>query len=180
MKITDLRIQQQVRHPRYGIGIVKEIHEHTAEIDFNEGRQTVSPETSGLEPSEPSATLNGLSVPLDQLIRTITENTLEALGISKPNEVVHELANRWKKGQLILQPADPSLQSKSIPIETFFHKITMIRNNLRVLEQKINAHETLSEAEKIEMQQYVTRSYGSLTTFNLLFKSKEDQFNSGQ
>jgi hypothetical protein len=159
--------------------VVKKIYEYSAEVEFDEGIQTISPETSDLQPLEATATLNGLIVPLDQLIRMSIEETLQALGISKPYEVVHELANRWKKGELILQPADPSLRSKSIPIETFFHKITMIRNNLRVLEQKINAHEGLSEAEKIELQQYVSRSYGSLTTFNLLFKNKEDQFHSG-
>jgi len=90
------------------------------------------------------------------------------------SEVV-PLGDKWKNGIMILKPDDPSLKPKEIPIETFFHKIVMVRDRLRVMEQRINASD-ISDEEKINLQQYITRIYGSLTTFNILFKHKEDQF----
>lgn len=86
------------------------------------------------------------------------------------------LGDRWEKGHLLLQPADKSLKPKEMPIEDFFHKIVMLRDRLRVLEQQINAHKKLSEEDKVNLQQYITRCYGSLTSFNLLFKNKEQWF----
>lgn len=86
------------------------------------------------------------------------------------------LADRWEGGSMVIQPRDPSLQAKEIPLDTFFSKIVMIRDRLRVLEQKINAHKGLSAAEKVDLQQYITKSYGSLTTFNLLFRERADGF----
>jgi hypothetical protein len=85
------------------------------------------------------------------------------------------IADKWKGGKMILDPGQPGLASKEIPVDTFFHKIIMVRDRLRVMEQKINAS-SIEEIEKIELQQYITRIYGSLTTFNVLFKTPTHYF----
>ncbi len=177
MKIESLRIGMKVRHPQYGSGTVKSISEAVADIAFDDGsKRTVAPEPSGLEPAEPQVAVSGLDVPLTQFVRETLEAAIEKLGLQKPDSVVEKLGLRWHGGKLVLHPSDPTLQTKEVPLEVFFHKVIMVRNNLRVLEQKINAHEKLSDGEKVEMQQYITKSDGSFTTFNVLFKDKEDQF----
>jgi len=177
MKIESLRIGMKVRHPQYGSGTVKTIAEAVAEIRFDDGSQrAVAPEPSGLEPMEPHAAVSGLDVPLKQFVEETLAAAVAQLGLAKPDSVVEQLGLRWHGGKVVLHPADAALQTKEVPLEVFFHKIVMVRNNLRVLEQKINAHEKLSDGEKVEMQQYLTKSYGSLTTFNVLFKEKESQF----
>jgi hypothetical protein len=115
-------------------------------------------------------------MPLKQFVESTIAGAVDKLGLERPDAVVENLGPRWQGGKLVLHPADATLQTKEVPLELFFHKIVGIRNQLRVLEQKINANEKLTDGEKVEMQQYITRCYGSLTTFNILFKNKEDQF----
>ena len=179
LEIHSLHIGMKVLHPRYGVGVVRSLTEHTAEIGFEDAPRTIAPGSSDLTSAEPTATLTQLQVPLENLIRDTAQSVVAALGLEKADSVVEGLANRWQRGTLVLQGADTSLQPKEVPLETFFHKIVMIRNNLRVLEQKVNANDKLSDADKFDLQQYITRCYGSLTTFNVLFKDKEDQFTTG-
>ncbi|MBW2719790.1 MAG: hypothetical protein JRD94_14960 [Deltaproteobacteria bacterium] len=87
-----------------------------------------------------------------------------------------EIGDRWSDGELVLVPGKEGTQEKRIPIDVFFKKIVMVRDKLRVLEQKVNGNKTLSDEEKVQLQQYITGCYGSLTSFNVLFKQKEDQF----
>lgn len=86
------------------------------------------------------------------------------------------MGERWQGGTMVLQPRDPALQNKEIPLEAFFHKIVMVRDRLRVLEQKVNANSKLNDVEKVDLQQYITKAYGSLATFNALFGDADDRF----
>jgi hypothetical protein len=176
LPIESLHIGMKVRHPRYGVGVIKALTEHTADISFEDAPRTVAPESSDLSPADPTARITELQIPLNNLIRETAHAVVEALGLQKRDAIAEGIARRWERGTLTLKTADASLQAKEVPIETFFHKIVMIRNNLRVLEQKVNASDKLSDGDKVELQQYITRCYGSLTTFNILFKNKEDQF----
>ncbi len=178
MNIESLHIGMKVHHPRYGVGVVRSLSEQTAEIAFDDSPRTIAPASSDLAPAEATATLSQLEMPLASLIRETAQATVEALGLEQ-KEVVDDLAARWQRGTLVMQSADSSLQPKEVPLETFFHKIVMIRNNLRVLEQKVNASDKMSDADKFDLQQYITRCYGSLTTFNILFKNNDDQFRTG-
>ena len=112
-------------------------------------------------------------------VETVSEVEKSLLKIlrqwSDASEIV-PLGERWIGGTMLLQPADKSLKPKEIPVDDFFHKIVMLRDRLRVLEQNINSHKKLSDEDKVNMQQYITRCYGSLTTFNVLFKNKEQWF----
>lgn len=176
MKLSELHLGQRVIHPQLGEGVVKAINEFAAEVLFLEGRKPIEPQTSGLIAAEPQAALSGMPMPLESLINQVVDAAVNRLGIERPDGSVHELAARWKTGKLVLQPSDPSLQSKEVELDLFFHKLVLMRNQLRILEQKVNSSEALTAAEKFDWQQYITRCYGSMTTFNVLFQDKEDQF----
>ncbi len=112
-----------------------------------------------------------IDMDINEFRSVLREVIADELGITEV-----ELGRRWEGGEMVLQPGDGDTQSKSIPIESFFHKIVMVRDKLRVLEAKLNGHNGLSDEEKVQLQAYITACYGSLTTFNVLFANREDNF----
>jgi hypothetical protein len=165
-----LGIGSRVKHPTYGIGVVVRLHKKVYDICFVEhGVKMVSKDFALeiIERIEPEYNVSFTEAE-DALIKILRE-------WSDVTEVV-SIADRWKDGVMVLQPRDKTLQSKEVTIDVFFNKIVMLRDRLRVMEQKINAHKVLTNEEKVDLQQYITRIYGSLTTFNVLFKHKGDQF----
>lgn len=179
MNIESLRIGMKVRHPQYGDGIVRALTEQMARVEFNDMTQELSPDMSGLQPVAATADTGGEDRPMTDWISEIVDAAYNRLPLNDPGECVEGLGKRWRGGKMILHPAEGSGQPKEVELETFFHKIVMMRNNLRVLEQRINGQDGLSSADKFDLQQYITKCYGSMTTFNVLFADKEDYF-SGQ
>ncbi len=165
-----LGIGSRVKHPAYGEGVVIRLEPVAYEVCFIQfGIKLVGKEYDKWEiidqvSTEEKVTFTDAEKALIKILRTWSDTT----------ELV-PLNDKWTGGTMILQPKEAGLKSKELPIETFFHKIVMVRDRLRVMEQRINAS-NLSEEEKINLQQYITRIYGSLTTFNVLFKYKEHQF----
>jgi len=125
--------------------------------------------------SAPNAGAPPIAIELPELENMNSED-LKALLREALEESDVQLAPKWEGGTVILKPRDPALQAREIPIDQLLHKVVMIRDRMRVLEQKLNANPKLSDAEKVDLQQYVTRCYGSLTTFNQLFRDKADHF----
>jgi hypothetical protein len=162
-----------VSHPRYGQGIISNDKITAWEIYFEKGgKLEIGKRNEELEILEPveAPTRSGLSLDEVEKVLTFVLDKYNAL------QSTVALGERWKGGTLIVKPVNPDLQSKEIPVETFFHKIVMLRDRLRVLEQNINSHSVLTDAEKVDLQQYITRIYGSLTTFNFLFADNKNFF----
>ena len=172
----EIVVGSKIEHNRYGVGMVSEVGITNLKIIFIKGGEmSFARNNEEIEVlSSPENASSGASVDLKAVEEMITHVLDKYASLT---EIV-ELGERWTGGEMILKPGKEGLQDKAIPIETFFHKIVMARDRLRVLEQNINSHEKLNDEEKVNLQQYISRIYGSFTTFNVLFKTKEDQFSS--
>ena len=165
-----LGIGSRIKHVDFGLGVVTNVTSKHYWVTFIEnGLETINLDSE-------FEVIEAVEDEVDTISFYDVESTLKNLlkQWSDISEIV-PIADRWKGGKLILEPQDTSLQSKEIPIDTFFHKIVMVRDRVRVMEQKINSSK-LDDQDKVDLQQYITRIYGSLTTFNVLFKIKEQQF----
>ena len=165
-----LGISSRINHPEFGKGVVTNVTSKHYWVTFiDSGLETIALDSD-------FEVIEAAEDDVDTISFYEVESTLKAIlkKWSDVSEVVN-MGDKWKGGTLIMQPGDPNLKPTEVPIATFFHKITMVRDRLRVMEQKINSS-NLEEQEKIDLQQYITRSYGSLTTFNVLFKLKDHNF----
>ena len=169
--IQTLGIGSRVKHPAYGDGVVIRLHKAAYEVCFilygikMVGREYEKWDITDAIPAQESVSFNEAEKSLIKILRNFSDISEEV-----------PLGDRWINGTLILKPEEEALKPKEIPIEAFFHKIVMVRDRLRVMEQRINSSKNLNDEEKVNLQQYLTRIYGSLTTFNVLFKYKEDSF----
>lgn len=165
-----LGIGSRIKHPGYGVGVVTNVTSKMYWVTFIEnGLETIDVDSK-------FEIIDGVEEEVDTVSFYEVEKTVRELlkRYSDISEIV-PIADKWKGGTLILQPADTNLSSKEIPIDTFFHKIVMVRDRIRVMEQKINSSK-LDAQDKIDLQQYISRIYGSLTTFNVLFNNKSQHF----
>lgn len=173
---SDLGIGSRVDHSLFGRGVVVDVASEFYIIWFKSqnGTKSIGKDFEGLKVIEKTAADAGASsnISLADIERAL-ENVLD----QRLHEVeMVPLGTKWNRGTIVLKPGDPTLQTKELPIETFFHKIVMVRDKLRLIEQKINANKVLTPEEKVDLQQYITGVYGSLTTFNVLFRDSHHQF----
>lgn len=171
--MEDLAIGTRVSHPAYGEGLVSKSHLTVYEIYFERGGK--------VELTKYNSDLKILDEPEDKPRTGLSLAEIEeaiTFVMDKYQGITYEvkIADKWKDGKLVMKPQNEELQSKEISMEAFFHKIVMLRDRLRVLEQNINSHPKLDDEDRLHLQQYITRAYGSLTTFNVLFAEKEDYF----
>ncbi len=165
-----LGIGSRINHPEYGKGVVTNVSSKEYWVTFIDKGLEIIGFDNDFEVIEASEN------EVDTVSFYDVEQSLLSI-LKKWNGIGEPVAigDKWKGGNMILQPGQAGLAKKEVPIDTFFHKIVMLRDRLRVMEQKINAS-NLEEIEKVELQQYITRIYGTLTTFNVLFKSQNDYF----
>ena len=172
MEQTTLGIGTRLQHTHYGPGVIVGIKYATYLISFiNHGIKEIDKTDDKLDEIIPENVTAEIETNSD-----VEKSLLKILRLWGGITENVPLGEKWIKGMMLLQPADKSLKPKEIPVDDFFHKIVMLRDRLRVLEQNINSHKKLNEEDKVNLQQYITRCYGSLTTFNLLFKNKEQWF----
>lgn len=172
MDQTTLGIGTRLQHTQHGPGVIIGIKYATYLISFiNHGIKEIDKTDTKLEEIIPENVSEEIETHSE-----VERSLLKILRLWGGITEIVPLGEKWEGGTLVLQPADSNLKPKEIPIEDFFHKVVMLRDRLRVLEQNINSHKKLSDEDKINLQQYITRCYGSLTTFNILFRNKEDWF----
>ena len=166
-----LGIGSRISHADFGKGVVTNVSSNQYWVTFMD---------KGLETIEIDAkfeVIEAINNEVDTVSFFDVESSLVAI-LQKWSDATQRvaIADKWKGGNLVLEPGEAGMSTKEIPINTFFHKIVMVRDRIRVMEQKINASKNLDDQEKVDLQQYITRIYGSLTTFNVLFKNKSDHF----
>ena len=167
-----LGIGTRLQHIQYGPGVIVGVRYATYQISFiNHGIKEIDKDDAALEEIIPENVTAEIETHSD-----VERSLLKILRLWGGITETVKLGDRWIGGTMLLQPADKSLKPKEIPIDDFFHKIVMLRDRLRVMEQQINAHKKLTDEEKVNLQQYITRIYGTLTTFNVLFRDKEKWF----
>lgn len=166
-----LGIGSRIDHPEFGKGVVTNVTSKHYWVTFmDKGLETIDIDSD-------FEVIEALEDDVDTISFSEVEQSLIAI-LRKWSDAssLTPMADKWKNGTLVLEAGDTNLAGKTIPIGTFFHKIVMVRDRIRVMEQKINASKNLDDQEKVDLQQYITRIYGSLTTFNVLFKNKSDYF----